>query len=33
MVITPAVVRGRNFWRVAAAGFERSAAQGHVLER
>ena len=28
MVITPAVVHGRNFWRVAAAGFDRSAAQG-----
>jgi hypothetical protein len=28
MVITPAVVRGKNFWRVAAAGFERSEARG-----
>jgi hypothetical protein len=28
MVITSAVVRGKNFWRVAAAGFNGSAAQG-----
>lgn len=28
MVITPAVVRGKNFWRVAAAGFSRSEARG-----
>lgn len=28
MVITPAVVRGKNFWRVAAAGFNAGGAQG-----
>ena len=28
MVITPAVVKGRNFWRVAAAGFDAGAASG-----
>ncbi|HVR90794.1 MAG TPA: tetratricopeptide repeat protein [Novosphingobium sp.] len=28
MVITPAVVRGKNFWRVAAAGFDSGGAQG-----
>jgi tetratricopeptide (TPR) repeat protein len=28
MVITPAVVNGRNFWRVAAAGFDASGAVG-----
>jgi Flp pilus assembly protein TadD len=28
MVITPAVVRGKNFWRVAAAGFDANAAAG-----
>ncbi len=28
MVITPAVVRGKNFWRVAAAGFDAGSAQG-----
>ena len=28
MTITPAVVRGKNFWRVAAAGFDGGAAQG-----
>ena len=28
MVITPAVVRGQNFWRVAAAGFDGSGARG-----
>lgn len=28
MVITPAVVRGKNYWRVAAAGFDRGEARG-----
>lgn len=28
MVITPAVVNGRNFWRVAAASYDRGSAQG-----
>ena len=28
MVITPAVVRGKNYWRVAAAGFDGRAASG-----
>ncbi len=28
MVITPAVVRGKNYWRVAAAGFDANAASG-----
>ncbi len=28
MVVTPAKVRGRNFWRVAAAGFDGRSAQG-----
>ncbi len=28
MVITPAVVNGRNFWRVAAAGFNAGGANG-----
>lgn len=28
LTITPAVVRGKNFWRVAAAGFDRRAATG-----
>jgi len=28
MVITPAVVKGRNFWRVAAAGFDSGTASG-----
>lgn len=28
MVITPAIVNGRNFWRVAAAGYDNSSARG-----
>jgi Flp pilus assembly protein TadD len=31
MVITPAVVRGKNFWRVAAAGFDANSAQSTCL--